>query len=428
MKNSQTDRGKFAFILAIVFLCSLALFTVGLRTGKNKTWPYYPIMQSVYAVKSYVNFGRATPTNQLVTPPGDASRKQFTFHNKLIHESGLYAFLLWNDPDKQYAARLYDENGSLMHQWVIEYTALDPDGPLNNSDSPHAFLILKDGSLIVNFDKGDVFARIDTCSDPIWIRNGVFHHSIAQADDGTIWTWRGDNSASAQFQYLVNIDSHTGETLREIGLIEDIIQKPGYNPAPFLVPAGYQFDRLIKDQGTLGDLFHPNDIEPLSNSMAEAFPLFKADDLLISLRNINFVGVIDPDSKSLKWWSHGPWLSQHDPDFTADGHISIYNNNRNRKFSQIVQIDPVTRIATNNLASGAVNFYSASKGKHQYLPQGKVLIIVPNEGRAIVSTKNGELITEFNNISIDHPHLNGHVSDGVWLPPGYFDAQPKCTS
>ena len=52
----------------------------------------------------------------------------------------------------------------------------------------------------------------------------------------------------------------------------------------------------------------------------------------------------------IKWWSHGPWLIQHDPDLRSDGKISVYDNNPDRGSSQILTIDPSTREVFNDLS------------------------------------------------------------------------------
>lgn len=127
-----------------------------------------------------------------------------------------------------------------------------------------------------------------------------------------------------------------------------------------------------------------------------------------------------------KWASYGAWLAQHDPDFTPDGQISVYNNNFPRGWSEIVWIDPQARAVTTPLAAGGVRFYSKRMGEHQYLPNGNVLIVVPEEGRVLELTANGDLVMEYNNLSHVGPDYSAHVENGVWLPADHFEALPGC--
>jgi hypothetical protein len=173
------------------------------------------------------------------------------------------------------------------------------------------------------------------------------------------------------------------------------------------------------------DFFHPNDVDVLSADMEDAFPEFSAGDLLISIRNIDLVAVLDPDTLKLKWWSRGPWRHQHDPDFTADGKISVFDNNPGRGRSEILRIDPQTRDVTNVLLAGDFFFYSKWQGVHQYLPDGSLLLLSAEEGRVTVLGKNGNRLFEFNNVIDDK--YNGYVQNAVWLPEDYFEHVPSCT-
>ena len=292
---------------------------------------------------------------------------------------------------------------------------------------PHAFQVLHDGSVIVGFDGGDLMARIDACGKPVWTREGIFHHSMTVADDGSIWVWRAEGSHYAQYHYLLNFDAETGATIREIGLIEDIIQRLGPNAFVFGVRPDYPFRHLRADpEDRDSDLFHPNDVDVLSAALAPQFPLFEAGDLLLSFREISLVAVVAPDTAEMKWWNVGPWIKQHDPDFLPDGRISVYSNNTARRRSDILKIDPTTRAVSSDLYGGAARFYSAEMGSHQYQPNGNVLITVPGEGRVLLVSASGDPIMEFNNVSSQSAALNEHVENGVWLPPGYFSSLPEC--
>ena len=65
-------------------------------------------------------------------------------------------------------------------------------------------------------------------------------------------------------------------------------------------------------------------------------------------------------------------------------------------------------------------------GKHQYLPNGNVLIVVPGEGRILEVTGDGANVMEFNNLSSISLNYNEHVENGLWVPPDYFQTVPRC--
>ncbi len=80
----------------------------------------------------------------------------------------------------------------------------------------------------------------------------------------------------------------------------------------------------------------------------------------------------------------------------------------------------------NELEGGDLRFFSTAMGKHQYLPNGNVLITVPQEGRIIEVDAAGNKVMEFNNLIPGLENMNAHVQNGLWLPTDYFEATPGC--
>jgi hypothetical protein len=422
---------KRLFFTAVVFLLTAVSFGYGLAIGRLQIWPY-DLMDSLYDVATgLAKYGEVVPRGRRFPAPAGAARQAFTVHDPNRISDGYYAFIGWDDRIKLYAAWLYDSQGNLVHTWPIDYYALDPDGPLNGSVSPHPFHVLPDGSILVGFDHGDVLARLDPCGEVIWKKKGIYHHSLSRAEDGSFWVWRGEGTPYGHYNYMENFDAGTGAKIGEIGLIQDVVSNMGSSSAVFGVRPDYPFESFERDPAKKDkdatDLFHPNDVDILSSDLAPMFPMFEAGDLLLSFRNLNLVAVLDPESYRLKWWSHGPWIGQHDPDFTVDGMISVFSNNTLRERSEIIQMDPGTKEFSNDLFGGEVSFKTDFMGKHQYLPNGNVLIIVSDEGRALEVTAEGTNVAEFNNISSFSLDYNEHLDNGMWVSSDYFDSVPQCS-
>jgi hypothetical protein len=399
-------------------------FFMGYMVSYYKIWPQPLLNLAMRVASSLMKFGVIAPDNLIIRAPPGASRERFTIYQRGLVQDGYYGLLGWDESRGTYSAWLYDATGKLLHTWELEYRRLDPDGPRNGGDAPHAFWILPDGSFLVSFDWGDVMARVDPCGKAMWTRIGTFHHSLERAEDGSFWTWRGDGTAHGHRQWMVNFDPETGKTLRELEL-KDVIRKMGPLAIAFGVPADFKFMDAT-GEGQVSDIFHPNDVEPLPSALAPQFPAFEAGDLLVSIREPNLVAVIGPDDLRVKWWRQGPWVYQHDPDFLPDGTISVYDNNKGRDRSEIIKINPTTGAISNELHDGGVPFYSEEMGSHQYLPNGNVFIVVPGEGRALELTKDGHKVLEFNNVFRAKPSYNAHVANGMWLDKGYFQKLPAC--
>jgi hypothetical protein len=425
---------KIVPTLSAVFLAASLLFAYGVAVGKFQVWPWAMLEQAKDVFDSYRKYGRLVPASNVFSKaPKDAARASFHVHQADSVMAGQYVFVGWSDQEDRFAAWLYDSRGTRLHTWLWDYDELDLDdhGPRNGSTMPHGFLVLPDGSALVNFDKGDVMARIDSCGSPVWRKAGIYHHSIDLADDGTAWTWRGGGNATwGPYNYLVNFDPNSGEILREVGLVEDIIKSDSKIATLFSVRADQGFASGDGDNNFMNkyDFFHPNDLEPLSAAMADSFPLFEAGDLMMSFRNLSLVLVMDANLSEIKWQRRGPWQKQHDPDFRADGKISIYDNNTPIGRSEILVVDPEAGVVDNELDEGNVVFFSGAMGKHQYLPNGNILVTVPAEGRIIEIDPRGNKVLEFNNLVPGLAHLNAHVQNGIWLPADYFAITPGCPS
>jgi len=415
------------FLISLAFLIGVMIFAYGIATVEYKIWPYSTLSAASQAVKSLREFGELVPSGRRIRAREEWSREAFTIHSAEQIGLGYYIFAGWDSENEIHEAWLYDDKGELRHTWSIDYFALDPDGPSNGGDTPHAFHVLRDGSIIVGWDKGDVMVRLDACSEPVWTKEGVFHHAVTRAEDGTFWTWRGDRTAYGHYNYIENFDDDTGQKIREIGLVEDIIAGMGSRSSVFGVRPDHPFEKMEQDPKDREDIFHPNDVDVLGSDLAPLFPMFEVDDLLLSFRSLNLVAVLDPDDYQLKWWSHGPWIRQHDPDFTDDGKISVYSNNTDRNRSEIIKMDPATRDFSNELFFGEVFFSSAYKGKHQYLPNGNLLVAVPGEGRALEVSSEGGKVMEFNNLFHVSDKYNEHVFNSVWVGPEYFHTVPLCS-
>ena len=416
------------FFAAIAFMLTAIAFGYGLAVTSLQIWPYALVQSGGETIKSVLEYGALVPPGRVVKAPAGAARERFKVHEAGRMQDGFYAFVGWDSELSQYAAWLYDPKGIIRHRWVFDYESLDPHGPTRGQGNPHGFWAMPDGSVVVNFDNGDMLARLDACSRPVWKKPGTYHHLISRADDGSLWMWRGEGTPYGHFQYIANIDAGTGKTIREIGLVDDVIRRQGELSAIFRTRPDFNFVKYDSEKQSKYeiDIFHPNDVDVLGAELAPRFPMFEVGDLLLSVRRPNLVVVLDPDDLRIKWWSTGPWWSQHDPDFAPDGTISVYDNNTDRGRSEILKMDPATRQLRNELFRGDVRFVSDNMGAHQYLPNGNVLIVVPQEGRILEVTATGDYVMEFNNLSTVGPQYNEHVENGVWLPADYFQSMPSC--
>ena len=411
--------------MSVVFLVALGSGLIGIMVGKYRVWPYQTVQTLHGHLTTLWATGKWERDGRLVEAPEEAARQRVTVHDPAGWMPGYRAIMGWDAGEDAHRIWLLDPAGEIVHVWPVDYHRIDPDGPLGGRDDPHGMAVLDDGSVLVNFDFGDALARIDACGEPIWVQPGVFHHIIEPAGDGTFWTWLGEGSAHGHRQHLVNFDGETGRILQKLDLVEDYIEGEPELAAIFGLPHDFAFQANGGDpKDPSVDIFHPNDIEPLSEERAAAFPSFEAGDLLASFRTIDLVAVLDPDDKTVKWWRRGPWRQQHDPDFGDDGRIVVYSNNPTMGQSTLIALDPESDDVELAFLDQDLDFFSPFMGLHHSLPNDTRMVVIPYEGRVLETTWQGEVTFEFNNVFTDD--YNGHVANALWLPVDHFEALPVC--
>jgi hypothetical protein len=402
MKEPQA---RYLFLFSVAFLAYLT----GVLTGAFQLPPYKLVSSSIRDVVGFAihwkNDLGIEPTRHLYW--GQKSRTEWNAAepDRMSHGLRLIASVT---PGRAalYGVRLFDSKGSELHYWPVHYERLDPDGRSPNNIFLHGFSVFEDGAVVVNFDRGGTLAKIDACGDTLWKLGGRFHHLVNRSYDGTIWAWNA--------YFLVQIDPAEGAILRRISLIEDIIEANDQ-----MGIFGMLRNDELKPSQFHSDPFHPNDIEILAPEMADAFPQFEAGDIMISLRTPNLVAVLDPQTLKVKWWRHGPWHRQHDPDFQPDGTITVFDNRLDLGPSQIVKIDPLSN-ETLTLFRGSeeIPFYTRMRGQHQVLENGNLLLTPANSGRTLEVTADGQLVWEFQNVFDER--RNGVVSMAILVAEDFF--------
>jgi hypothetical protein len=312
--------------------------------------------------------------------------------------------------------KLLDMDGRVLNEWHVSYTKMWPKPPpeadqqiTHDWDSQiHGALLYPNGDVVLNFNYAGL-ARVDKCSRVIWKLPYSANHSIFEDEEGNLWipsrrmhqkrVEKFPNVPAPFEEDLILKVSPDGKLLKEISVLDVIF--------------GSQYESLLFANGrhnisipvpSTGDFTHLNDIEVLSSQMAPAFPLFKAGDVIISLRSLNLLIVLDPNTQRMIWSMVGPFLRHHDPDFLPNGRISLFDNRMDTKRGQtrggsrILEIDPVTREVV-TIYGGRPDqfFYTGRMGDHERLPNGNILIANTETGQTFEVTPQGRVVWSFVN-------------------------------
>lgn len=318
---------------------------------------------------------------------------------------------IWEDFDWRPGLKLIDADGEVVHKWEADPARIFPDqvfGPLGSLmqfNEPKNSYLFPNGDVLVLLDEMGT-ARLDACGRVEWRVAGNHHHSLTRAEDGTFWvSGREAQRApdpitgldSVRHDLLVHLSAE-GEVLEEIKVFDIIRHNRG------LLRRHFRF----RPEDT-----HLNDIDALPTSMAERYPLFDGGDLLVSLRHLNVVLVVDPQTLDVEWWTGKPFILQHDPDFMGSGWIGVFDNNndgtkRGTRFggARVVGVQPHTdSISILFESSQASRLFTKTRGNWQLLENGNLLMTESNAGRVVEVGPDGRLVWEW----IQEPYSGSQV-------------------
>lgn len=387
------------------FAALAGAFAYGMVSTESSLFPYPTIQTARSTVtdlrKYWKNDLEIEPTRHLAPAvhegAGVTVRDTERMQPGLTFLSGMFG--------DQMGARLIDAGGRVIHEWPVNYTRIWPEYPNHKGGEPvtdwnvflHGSLIQPDGSIVVNFDEGASLVKLDRCANVVWKIYENIHHSVFEDEEGSFWAPLSDD--------IVQVSAN-GEILRRIG-IEALMRRNNLEGALFI-----QAPRRV--------YIHPNDVDVLSSELADAFPMFEAGDVMYSMRDLNLIIVFDPDTEVVKWYQHGPWLRQHDPDFLPDGRIAVFNNRMEYGASNIMVVDPATReVEVVYESTEAAPFYTDIRGKHETLENGNLLIVEAQRGRVFEVTPDGDIVWQYVNRYDDE--RVAVVTNALRLAPGWFD-------
>lgn len=310
---------------------------------------------------------------------------------------------------------MVDDKGRIVREWRSLYSTIWPRAPhldrqsLDKKISIHGAHLFANGDVILNFHAGVPYGGgtvlLDKDSRVKWKLERNTHHDLDVLPNGEVLVLGHTmhKQADARFPTLrppfyedvIYRVSSTGQVVKTVSILGAIARSPFSG----LLSLNYreEHEREIE----WNDPLHPNNIEMLRGELAASFPLFEPGDLLVSLRNINTVGVIDGESGIFKWAVTGLFVRQHDPDFTPSGTILVFDNrggDAKKGAARVIEIDPASqRVVWEYEGSSEQPFDSRTQCVQQRLPGGNTLIVETLGGRAFEVDRQGNIVWEYVN-------------------------------
>jgi hypothetical protein len=163
---------------------------------------------------------------------------------------------------------------------------------------------------------------------------------------------------------------------------------------------------------------HANAISPLPGG-----------DILISFRRLNTIGIIDRQTRKMKWQHRDDsWGMQHDCERLANGNITLFANGCNiatNPFSRVIEFDPRTRQTVwEYRGKPTYTFFSPHISGSQRLWSGNTLICEGQWGRIFEVTPTGDIVWEYVSPFMA-PDRNGDPSNEVFRAYRYAADSPQ---
>ena len=357
----RCDPVKVLWLFGLV----LGSFTYGMAAIQYQIFPYSIVRDAKNALEAHIEIlsddREEVEYKDQVKVPTVRSHAG-TDGDELILVSGGNALgYLKTHNDTGCMAWLMDRRGDVKHVWTydpetwrdLKQVRTVPGVSLHLA--PTGLHLYEDGGLLVNFTGRNTYppavgiARYDRDSNVIWKKELLTHHWFAVADDGRIFVpairiidapipigkTKGQlRSQSETFKAdVIMVLDADGNVLDEISMLDALFDS-GY--------AGLFQDFAKRSTDVTGeDPLHMNDVRLVGEEFAGNYSWLNAGDLVVSMRNINAVGILDPDTRRFKWMISGVTVRQHSPRLYDKGVLMLDNRGGARELggTQLVHVD-----------------------------------------------------------------------------------------
>ena len=322
-------------------------------------------------------------------------------------------------------AYLINMHRERVHRWSILFSEIWPlpsHIPTRVPNSETCFFachLYPNGDLLAvihgrTTPMGCGLVKLDQDSNVLWAYPAAIHHDVDVAEDGSIYAIQHEIAKSlpnglegidtpCEIDYLHHISPDgklIGEPISIFAAFQDtpyealldVVKRPikPKEPAPWA--AVLQSPEII-----MHDPLHTNSVKTLTRDFAPRFPLFRAGQVLISIRSINALAVLDPLKGKIVWAARGPWHAQHDAQFLDNGRLLLFDNLGVAMGSRVLEYDPQTQAIPWVFAGPpGVPFYSKERGFCQRLPNGNTLIVNWDARDIIEATSAQEIVWSCN--------------------------------
>lgn len=266
-------------------------------------------------------------------------------------------------------------------------------------------LLLASGDIVFNTAMSMV--RLSPCSQPVWIFNETFHHSIELDTDGNIWAPSISPDGFPDNPWLSK--RFRDDALAHLTADGRMLERRSF--ARILRTNGLQAllmgtSKILSNENPIHDPIHMNQIQVAHRDSQH----WKKGDLLISSRHLSTVFLYRPSTDKIVWHMTGPWMNQHSADFVDDHRISVFDNNvlaGPPKEHAFIAPGDINRVLVYDFDTGQVSQpfatllaeakpVTVTEGRARVLPDGGLFVEESENGRHLRFTRDRLLWSRIN--------------------------------
>lgn len=340
-------RKNWLGIPSLLISTSVFAFAYGFMSSQYRIFPYHVLREAraaciaIWSLSSEQEIGGlAEYRTQVLVPTAISHANQVDDGEFFLISAGADA--LKSEDPAGCMAWIIDRDGRVVHTWRnhphlwddLQKVTRVPG--VSGAINPAGLHVFGNGDLLATFHGYNTYpfaigiARFDRHSRLLWKQELLTHHCFSVAEDGRIFVPAleivdspvriGQTAAHIEsesgkiYNDVILILSPDGSLLRRIPMLEALVAS-GWNG--HLIRANDL--RVVSE-----DPLHLNDVQRLGAALPGS-TAFRPDDLLVSFRNINTLGILDLDTQRFKWLSTGASVGQHSPRLYQHGVLVLDN-------------------------------------------------------------------------------------------------------
>ena len=428
----------FDRVLKIVlgFMLFVIVYFYGALSSKTGYFPAEHVEPGVVAVSSLVDAFDIDNYSKTIRWVADAPEK-----TGLVGKvDGAYQpghILYTTTHDRK--VHLIDENGEALHEWDFSFEEAWPGQTHIISVVPitdkYAYArdahVYENGDILVMVTIGGTtpwgigLIKLDKDSNILWTYDGYANNDFHVTRDGRIFVVEHD----------IREDKPDVDVDVFVPFLEDNIVEIGQDGKPIkrislidaAIEAGYQAWFMQFENDGKGDPTHSNSIEDIPEDHP-SIEWLKRGYLVVSVRNLNSLVVLDPESGKVIKIIEVRARMQHDIDYLPNRHFMLFDNQgdfEGEGYTRVIEFEPDTQniVWSYNGGDGEEELQSQFWGETQRMDIGTTMITYGEKGEIREVDADGNIvwryIAPFTNV-VEGKERVASMTHAEKLPASYF--------